>query len=165
MKPHAHGKLSVHFASESDEWPTPRYLFDALDAEFGFTLDPAATPENAKCRKYFTRLENGLAQDWRGNTVFLNPPYGRDIGLWVRKALLTAASGSVVVCLLPARTDTKWWHDYASRGEVRFLKGRLRFEGGQHCAPFPSAIVVLRPWKVPPTYVEIPKETEDGRES
>lgn len=165
MKTPVQGKLKVHFSSETDEWATPRFLFEALDAEFGFTLDPAATPVNAKCRRFFTRLEDGLAQNWTGHTVFLNPPYGREIGLWVRKAFLTAASGSVVVCLLPARTDTRWWHDYVSRGEVRFLKGRLQFEGGQHCAPFPSAVVVFRPWKVAPSYVEIRNEQEVPRES
>ena len=144
--------LAVHFSSASDEWPTPRYLYEGLTAEFGFTLDPAATVENAKCRCFFTRAEDGLAQDWTGHTVFLNPPYGRGIGLWVRKAYETAAQGSVVVCLLPARTDTRWWHDYVSRGEVRFLRGRIRFEGGLHCAPFPSAVVVFRPWARPPIY-------------
>lgn len=139
-------RLQVHFSSASDEWPTPAFLFEALDAEFGFTLDPAATAQNARCRSFFTRAEDGLVQDWSGNTVFLNPPYGRQIGRWVQKAYETSLRGSVVVCLLPARTDTRWWHDYVCRGEVRFLRGRLRFEGGQYCAPFPSAVVVFRPW-------------------
>ena len=136
---------SLHFRSASDEWPTPRGLFDALNAEFGFTLDPCATPENAKCRKYFTRLEDGLGQDWSGETVFVNPPYGRMIGRWVEKAHETYRTGSTVVCLLPARTDTRWWHDYVMKGEIRLLRGRLTFEGGRYPAPFPSAIVIFRP--------------------
>lgn len=153
MKPFSQTNLGVHFLSTTDEWPTPQFLFKALHAEFGFTLDPAATPENAKCATFFTRFDDGLSQDWRGHVVFLNPPYGREIGRWVRKAFETSAAGSVVVCLLPARTDTQWWHDYVSRGEIRFLRGRLRFEGGKHCAPFPSAVVVFRPWATPLVHV------------
>ncbi len=153
MKRPAPDRLSVHFQSKSDEWPTPQFLFEGLDAEFGFTLDPAATPANAKCKTYFTRTDDGLAQDWHGHVVFLNPPYGREIGRWVQKAFETAAAGSLVVCLLPARTDTHWWHTYVTRGEVRFLRGRLRFEGGAHCAPFPSAVVVFRPWSTPARYI------------
>lgn len=133
------------FSSATDEWPTPRWLFDALHAEFGFTLDPCATPENAKCRKYFTRFEDGLNQDWHGETVFMNPPYGRVIGQWIQKAFDTARSGNTIVCLLPARTDARWWHDHLMKGEIRLLRGRLTFEGGRYPAPFPSAIVVFRP--------------------
>jgi phage N-6-adenine-methyltransferase len=148
-------KLTVHFSSASDDWPTPQNLFDALDTEFDFTLDPAATVENAKCAKYYTREQNGLSKDWAGETVFLNPPYGRGIGQWVSKAYETALTGSVVVCLLPSRTDTSWWHRYCARGEIRLLKGRLKFGGAKHCAPFPSAIVVFRPWAQPVRHVEI----------
>ena len=132
------------FSSSSDEWPTPQWLFDALHAEFGFTLDPCATPANAKCRKFYTREHDGLAQDWTGNTVFMNPPYGRVIGRWVQKAHETCCAGNTVVCLLPARTDARWWHDHVMKGEIRLLRGRLTFEGGRYPAPFPSAIVVFR---------------------
>ena len=136
---------NVHFSSQTDEWPTPHWLFDALDAEFGFTLDPCSTDENAKCARHFTRAQDGLAQDWSGTAVFMNPPYGRHIGLWMRKAYDSAAAGATVVCLVPARTDTDWWHRFAMKGEIRLFRGRLKFEGAQHAAPFPSAIIVFRP--------------------
>lgn len=136
--------MSVHFSSVSDEWATPQDVFDALDREFGpFTLDPCATPENAKCERYFTAKENGLNQPW-GGVVFCNPPYGREIGEWVKKAHAASCRGATVVCLLPARTDTAWWHDYAAKGEVRFIRGRLRFGGHAKDAPFPSAVVIFR---------------------
>ena len=143
--PHSLQADSALFSSASDEWPTPQWLYDALNQEFGFTLDPCSTVRNAKCRRFFTRTDDGLRQDWRGETVFMNPPYGVRILGWVRKAYETSLAGSTVVCLLPARTDTRWWHDYVMRGEIRLMRGRLTFEGGQHPAPFPSAIVVFRP--------------------
>lgn len=133
------------FSSASDEWPTPQWLYDALNAEFPFTLDPCATEQNAKCRRFYTRLEDGLKQDWSDQVVFMNPPYGRQIGRWVCKAFHAAQDRSLVVCLLPARTDTRWWHDYVMRGEIRLLCGRLTFEGAAHPAPFPSAVAVFRP--------------------
>lgn len=133
------------FSSATDEWPTPQGLYNALRMEFAFTLDPCATHENAKCRRHFTRLEDGLKQDWSRDVVFMNPPYGRAIGHWVRKAFESAKEGAVVVCLLPARTDTRWWHEYVMRGEIRLLCGRITFAGAQSPAPFPSAIVVFRP--------------------
>lgn len=131
--------------ADTHEWPTPQWLFDALHAEFGFTLDPCATSLNAKCAKYFTSTEDGLKQDWREHIVFMNPPYGVLIGAWMSKALQSAKAGATVVCLVPARTDTRWWHDYAMKGEVRFLRGRLYFGDGEGRAPFPNAIVVFRP--------------------
>ena len=137
--------LTPLFSSLTDEWPTPQRLFDALHAEFGFTLDPCATQANAKCERFFTRGEDGLKQDWSRDAVFMNPPYGRMIGQWVKKAYESARQGALVVSLLPARTDTRWWHDYVMRGEIRLLRGRLTFEGGKYPAPFPSAIVVFRP--------------------
>lgn len=94
-----------------------------LDREFGFTLDPCATVENAKCKKFFSQAEDGLKQSWDGEVVFMNPPYGREIGAWMRKAWESAQTGATVVCLVPARTDTNWWHEYAMRGEVRLLRG------------------------------------------
>lgn len=132
------------YSSATPEWATPQKVFDDLNAEFGFTLDPCATPENAKCAKFFTRLDDGLKKEWVGS-VFVNPPYGRGIGEWVKKAFNSAKEGgAVVVCLLPARTDTKWWHDYCVKGEIRFIRGRLKFGDGKNSAPFPSAIVVFK---------------------
>lgn len=138
--------LSVHFRSKTCLWATPWDFFQKLDAEFGFTLDVCALPENAKCKRYFTPKVDGLKQDWRG-VCWMNPPYGREIGKWVAKALESARNGSTVVCLLPARTDTAWWHNYVMQAsEIRFVKGRLRFVGAESSAPFPSAVVVFRPW-------------------
>lgn len=135
--------------STTPEWGTPQWLFDQLDAEFNFQLDPCCTIENAKCARYFTAEVDGLSQSWNGyGPVYMNPPYGRGIDKWMAKANGTAEAGDLVVCLVPARTDTGWWHDYAIHGEVRFLRGRLTFEGDAefgHNAPFPSAVVVLRP--------------------
>ena len=137
-------KSSVHFSSQSCEWATPLDFFQALDREFGFDLDVCATPSNAKCKRYYTRHEDGLVQPWFG-TCWCNPPYGREISLWVEKAMRSAKEGrATVVCLVPARTDTKWWHDYVSQAaEVRFVKGRLKFGGHKNSAPFPSAVVVF----------------------
>jgi phage N-6-adenine-methyltransferase len=136
---------SVHFSSATDVYSTPQDLFDELHEEFGFTLDVCALPENAKCPSFYTPAENGLAQPWRG-VCWMNPPYGRTIGQWMRKAAEAVKQGATVVALVPARTDTRWWHDYVVPAhEVRYLKGRLKFGGAEHCAPFPSAIVVMKP--------------------
>jgi phage N-6-adenine-methyltransferase len=134
---------SVHFSSITDEWATPQVLFDQLTWVYGnFTLDPCATADNAKCKRFFTRKEDGLLQPWSGK-VFVNPPYGREIGRWMRKAYEESLGGAFVVCLVPARTDTRWWQDYAKRGHVYFLRGRLRFGNARNTAPFPSAIVTF----------------------
>jgi phage N-6-adenine-methyltransferase len=133
-------------SSRSDEWPTTPEVFAELNARYGpFDLDPAATPENAKCAAYFTREQDGLSQRWWGRT-FLNPPYGRTLGAWMRKAWESVQCGDaeLVLCLVPARVDTAWWHDYAMRGEVTFVRGRLKFVGSANPAPFPIAIVVFR---------------------
>lgn len=106
---------SVHFSSATDLWSTPQDFFDLLNDEFHFTLDPCSNKENAKCEKFFTKEDDGLAQDWSGERVFMNPPYGREISKWVEKA---ANSDALVVCLLPARTDTKWWHDHVVGGAL-----------------------------------------------
>jgi len=136
-------QTNVHYSSATDEWETPRLLFDELDHIFGgFTLDPCATPENAKCSQFFTRADDGLSKPWAGK-VFMNPPYGRAIGKWVRKAWEESLTGTLVVCLLPARVDTRWWHQYAHKGHVYFLQGRLRFGVARNSAPFPSAIVTF----------------------
>ena len=139
---------SVHYSSRSIEWTTPDGLFRELDAEFDFTLDPASTHENARCVKHFTIEENGLAQSWDGERVFCNPPYGRQIGKWVKKA---AESKALSVLLIPARTDTSYFHDYIlGKAEVRFIRGRLRFGDGIGSAPFPSMIVVFRAMREEP---------------
>ena len=132
------------FTSNTDMWETPQALFDELDKEFHFTLDVCAVPENAKCERYFTPAQNGLKQDWNtgGGTIYMNPPYGREIGLWVRKA---AESNVTAVCLLPARTDTAWFSDYIyGKAEIRFIRGRLKFGNSKNSAPFPSMIVIFR---------------------
>jgi len=132
--------MKVHYMSKTYEWATPIDLFTELDKEFHFTLDPCATEENAKCTKYYTIKENGLIQDWSNEMVFLNPPYGRNIGLWVKK--LSENKG---VALLPARTDTRWFHTYIyNKAEIRFIKGRIKFGNSKNSAPFPSMIVIFK---------------------
>lgn len=135
----------------TDVWATPQWLYDALDREFGFTLDPCADASNAKCDRFFTQAENGLLRDWGRETVYMNPPYS-DVGDWVRKAYGAALDGATVVCLVPSRTDANWWHDYAMKGEIRFIRGRLCFGEKERVfgrsgksAPFPSAVLVFRP--------------------
>lgn len=141
----ATGSASVHFSSASDDWATPQDFFDKCSAEFGpFDLDVCAGPDNHKCQCYYSREQDGLAQTWKGR-IWMNPPYGRTIGLWMRKAYESAQAGALVVCLVPARTDTAWWHDYAAKGTVRLLRGRLKFGGHKNSAPFPSALVIFRP--------------------
>ncbi len=135
------------FSSATDEWPTPQWLFDALDREFGFEIDVCATADNAKCKKYYSPDVDGLTQRWTG-VCWMNPPYGREIIKWIEKAYLSSVENdATVVCLIPARTDTRWFHRYAMKGEVRLLRGRIRFEGATNSAPFPSAIVIFRPPK------------------
>ena len=130
--------------TQTDVWATPQWLFDALDKEFGFTLDPCSDGKNQKCAKHYTSQENGLLRDWGTETVFMNPPYS-ECDAWMRKAYGAAQEGATVVCLVPSRTDTDWWHRYAMKGEVRLLRGRLRFGDAEANAPFPSAVVVFRP--------------------
>jgi site-specific DNA-methyltransferase (adenine-specific) len=129
---------------ERTDWATPPAIFAGLDAEFGFTLDVCASPHNAKVSRYFTRDDDGIQQAWSG-VCFCNPPYGREISKWVRKASQEAERGVTTVMLIPARTDTSWWHRYIeSQSEVRFIRGRIRFVGAHDNAPFPSAIVIFR---------------------
>ena len=135
---------NVHFMAERQDWETPQFLFDGLNAEFGFELDVCATAENAKCKRYFSEQDDGLTQIWEG-VCWMNPPYGRQIERWMKKAFESAREGALVVCLVPARTDTRWWHKYAMWGEIRYLRGRLRFGSSANSAPFPSAVVVFRP--------------------
>lgn len=127
---------SLMFSSKTDKWETPQDFFDELNREFGFSLDVCALPENAKTTRYYTPEQDGLAQPWEG-VVWCNPPYGRQIGKWVERAVLAAKSGVVVVMLLPARTDTKWFHEYIyGKAEIRFVRGRLRFGGAANPARF-----------------------------
>lgn len=136
------------FSSHSEEWSTPDDLFEWLDFIFQFTLDPCATPSNAKCEKFFTQQDDGLAQSWAGHRVFCNPPYGRRIGAWVAKAALEAATGDALVAmLLPSRTDTKWFQKYCVGRVVIFLEGRLKFGGSENSAPFPSIVVLFLPMR------------------
>lgn len=138
-------KTAVHFSSKTAEWATPQWLFDALDKEFGFTVDVCATPQNSKCANYFTKAENGLSQSWAGEVVWMNPPYGTEITAWMAKAHRAALEQcATVVCLVPARTDTGWWHKYAMTHEIRFLRGRVCFGNAANSAPFPSAVIVMR---------------------
>ena len=133
------------YTSNSEEWGTPQELFNRLNKEFNFTIDICASKENTKCPKYYTKEEDALKQEW-GGVIWMNPPYGRQIGNWVKKAKEIARQGkATVVCLLPARTDTAWWHDFALKAlEIRFIKGRLKFGDGKGSAPFPSAIVIFK---------------------
>jgi len=135
--------MNVHFSSASDNWATPQSFFDELDKEFHFTLDSCASKSNAKCKDYFTQEQDGLAQEWSG-VVWCNPPYGREIGKWLKKAVESWNQGATVVLLVPARTDTAWWHDYAAKGEIRFIRGRLKFGDAKNSAPFPSAVIVFQ---------------------
>ncbi len=134
---------SVHFSSNTVEWSTPQDFYIKCDTEFGpFDLDVCATAENAKCSHYFTKEDNGLNKIWTGR-VWMNPPYGREIGKWMEKAYNSSCEGAFVVCLVPARTDTAWWHDYAAKGMVKFIRGRLKFGGSKNPTPFPSALVIF----------------------
>ena len=133
------------FSIKTDMWETPQDFFDMLNEEFHFTLDACAIPENAKCPIYYSPEQDGLSQPWDG-VVWCNPPYGRQIGRWVEKAALAAlVGGSTVVMLLPARTDTAWFHNWIyGRAEIRFIKGRLKFGGSHNAAPFPSMVVIFK---------------------
>ena len=137
----------VLFSSNSDEWSTPQNIYNSLNAEFGFNLDPCATNENHKCERYFTKEQNGLLQNWGGggHTVFCNPPYSC-IAKWVEKAYREAQQdNTTVVLLIPARTDTRYFHDFIMhRSEIRFIRGRLKFSGHENSAPFPSMVVIFR---------------------
>ncbi len=132
------------FSSNDMTWETPQWLFDKLDKEFHFTLDVCALPETAKCKNYYTPQIDGLKQDWEDNICWMNPPYGREVGVWIEKAYKESLKGAIVVCLIPSRTDTKYWHDYCMKAnEIRFIKGRLKFGDSKNSAPFPSAIVIF----------------------
>lgn len=131
------------FSSETDQWATPQDFFDELNEEFGFTLDPCADETNHKCKKYFTKETDGLKQSWEGERVFCNPPYGKEIKRWVKKA--AESNAEIVVMLIPARTDTSYFHEYIyKKAEIRFIKGRLKFGESKNSAPFPSMLVIFK---------------------
>ena len=159
------------FSSENDSWETPQYFFDKLNEEFNFTLDPCATHENHKCDKYYTIEDNGLSKDWSNEIVFMNPPYSKPENPckpncnkkgcqkrgyhidkykpgqedWIKKAYEESQKGTIVIALLPSRTDTKFFHKYIyNKMEIRFIEGRLKFSECEDSAPFPSMIVVFK---------------------
>lgn len=139
--------MNVHFLSECDDWGTPQRLFDELDREFHFERDVCANRNNFKVTRYWDEGDDGLSKEWIG-TVWMNPPYGRGIDMWLKKAFESRATATIV-CLIPSRTDSQWWHRYVMQAdEIRFIKGRLRFQGAKDGAPFPSAIVIFNQVKL-----------------
>lgn len=133
-------------SSKSNEWATPIDFYNALDSEFHFDLDPCSTDDNAKCSNHYTKDDDGLSKNWGGRRVFCNPPYGREIGKWVQKCYEESRkSDTLVVMLIPARTDTAYFHDYIyhKAREVRFIRGRLHFNESPQGAPFPSMVVIF----------------------
>lgn len=134
------------FSSQTDNWATPQWLYDELNEEFNFNLDPCASANNAKCTKFYTKEDDGLKQNWVGYRVFCNPPYGKEIGKWVEKCSQEAKKDNTLcVMLIPARTDTRWFHEFIyNKAEVRFLKGRLKFGNSTNSAPFPSMVVIFK---------------------
>ena len=132
-------------------WETPQDFFEKINQEFNFTLDVCANKDNAKCKNYFSPIDNGLIKDWGNNICWMNPPYSIEISQWVKKALLESKKRATVVCLLPVRSDTRWWWNYCMQGEIRFIKGRLKFKGRNkdgksvnYPATFPSALVIFK---------------------
>lgn len=162
---------NIYHSSKSNEWETPKYVFNSLNDEFNFKLDAAATKENTLCSSFFTKENNALIQDWSSfKSIWCNPPYGKLIGQFLQKGYEESLKDSIVVFLIPARVDTKWWHNYCSKGEVRFIKGRLKFQNrtfpswtpnNTHKispASFPSAIIIFGPNILPQTkYIELRK--------
>lgn len=156
--------MKVHYSSLSNEWETPKDLFQLLNEEFHFEIDAAATKENALCERFWTPEDDALSQDWYTyKTVWCNPPYGRLVGKFIQKGYNESLKGCTVVFLIPARVDTRWWHNYCAKADVRFIRGRLKFQNRQlptwredgnfkaSPAPFPSAIVVMKPNITPST--------------
>lgn len=131
------------FSSKTDLWSTPQDFFDKLNSKYNFTLDVCSDGINNKCDSFYTKETDGLSQKWEG-VCWMNPPYGREISKWMEKAYISSLEGTTVVCLVPARTDTAWWHDYAMKGEIEFIRGRLKFGNNKNPAPFPSAVVVFK---------------------
>ena len=136
-------EFKTKFATGKQDWETPDSIFNSLDSEFNFSTDVCASHINAKCTIYFTPEMDGLSQYWSG-ACWMNPPFGEQ-GKWVKKAYDESQRGAVVVCLLPSRTNTNWWHDYCMKGEIRFIRGRPKFKGAKHGLPQPLAIVIFYP--------------------
>ena len=130
-------------SSTTDLWETPQAFFDKYNQQYHFDVDVCALPTNAKVDKYYTPEQDGLIQKWEGS-CWMNPPYGREIGKWVQKAYESALGGATVVCLLPSRTDTHWFHDFCMKGKIEFIKGRLKFGNAKNSAPFPSMVVTFK---------------------
>ena len=138
--------MRVYHKSQRHDWETPPAVFAEYDAEFHFTLDVCATAETAKCARFFSPVDEGLVQDWGDDVCWMNPPYGREIAAWMEKAYRSSLAGATVVCLVPARTGTRWWQDWVlEKAEVRLRKGRITFVGAQHPAGFDSVAVIYRP--------------------
>ncbi len=145
------------FSSRTEEWETPDYVFLALKKEFDFQVDVCATAENAKCKIYFDKSVDGMKREWSPFRCWMNPPYGRDIGRWMKKAFTESQIGALVVCLIPSRTDTKWWHDWVMKSsEIRFISGRISFGDSKNSAPFPSCIVIFYPELENPNKITVP---------
>lgn len=139
-------EASIHFRSTRDDWETPQDLFDALHAEFGFTVDVCASDKTAKCAQYYTKADNGLGKDWSDEIVWMNPPFGHVTKYWMDKARLSSLRGATVVCLVPARVSVLWWHrNVLLASEVRCLRPRLQFVGAAQKAPFDAVLVIFRP--------------------
>lgn len=133
-------------SSKTNEWYTPHKLFDKLNKDFHFTLDPCATHENAKCEKYYTLSDDGLSKSWKNEVVFMNPPYGGHTADWLKKAELERHNGATTVCLIVSSTDRSYWHEVVQQAdEIWFMRGRVKFGGQKTTAPFASALVVFRP--------------------
>lgn len=145
------------FDSKKQEWETPQSLFDELNKEFGFTLDVCADIGNKKVEKFFSEETNGLKQDWSKDICWMNPPY-KKVGIWLRKAYLESLKGAVVICLVPSRTNTNWWHDFCLKGQIRFIKGRPKFKGCIHGLPQPLSIVIFN--RNSPSVQEKPKKEQ-----
>ena len=146
------------FSADRNDWATPWALFNEVDREFCFSLDAAASASNTKCRRYLTKEDDALSKDWAvesaGGAVWLNPPYGRRIGLWIQKAFETSQDGVPVVCLTFCRSDTKWWHDWAMKAaEIRLIPGRVTFEGATAGAPAPSCLIVFDESRRSPRFI------------
>lgn len=137
----------IYHSSKSVEWATPQDFFEKYNKQFQFTLDVCATKQNAKCLFYFDKEINGLIKSWGRNVCWMNPPYGRnETALWIRKAYMASLKGATVVCLVPARTDTKWFHIYVlGHAKIEWVKGRLKFGGSKNAAPFPSMVCIFTP--------------------
>jgi site-specific DNA-methyltransferase (adenine-specific) len=145
------------FTSRTEEWETPDYVFLSLKKEFDFQVDVCATSKNAKCKIFFDLSVDGLKREWSPFRCWMNPPYGRNIAKWMKKAYDESRRGALVVCLIPSRTDTKWWHEWVMKAsEIRFIIGRISFGNSKNSAPFPSCIVIYYPELENPYKLSVP---------